>query len=1290
VREELIGQFTPESFGEWCREKFDRFTADPHAVSDAGGFTQAEIVGYVQALPDGEANRPLLVMAVCAGDQINERSSRRKQFDFARKQLQAAIDKPPAKVKGLFTQGLFVFYDNAGNFRLSLVSGRAEGKKLVYSDFKRQSFFVQPTRNNKTFRSRMESAFGSYSDLTTAFSVEVLTKEFYNSLFAWYERAMAPKSKITFPNDLARNDDDRNLLAEHLIRLITRLMFVWFIRQKDLIPDEIFDPEALKKILRDFEPEARQDDNYYRAILQNLFFATLNCEIKERDFAVEGTKAENKEHYGVKLLYRYADEFKCSQADVLKLFKKVPFLNGGLFECLDKKHGDAARSPVLYHDGFSREPKKRAHIPNSLFFDENGLITLFARYDFTVDENAPNDTDVALDPELLGKVFENLLGAYNPETKETARKTSGSFYTPREIVDYMVDESLVAYLKETLCGDSTTKRSQASALQNADAQNLDESTIRLLLGTEDLPELPETFRRKLVNAIYHCRILDPACGSGAFPMGLLLKMVHLLQRLDPKNTLWHEIVMAETEKALVDAENLNAAEKKLRRQRITDSFDESVNQPDYARKLYLIENCIFGVDIQPIAVQIAKLRAFITLVCNQAPDPANVAGNYGMLPLPNLETKFVAANSLIGLSENFADGLKPTEGGSRLDDEALVQLRAELAEIRHRHFRARTSHDKNDCRKLDRELRKKIEARLVEIAGKPDAAKIARFKAEIESLQSRRKAVESEDWQEIVQSKPAQGDMFASAPVTEQKKLRLDVNKEKRDNIDYEIDRLTRAIETEENRAKNKSAFQKEADRLAAWDPYDQNTSSSFFDPEWMFGFKGGFDVVIGNPPYVQIQKLPEKDKNAYEAEGYLTFSKTADLYCLFFERGGRFLDDEGSLCYITSNKFFRSGYGKPLRQLLAHDYSLRRLIDFGELPVFEAGTDPVITQFGKGVSPCFTVATIKNAEDIQHVSTAVAALGREMRPDELSEDGWSLTGREASAILEKMRRNSTPLGKYVKGEIYRGILTGLNDAFILDDTTRKALIASDPKSREIIKPLAKGDDVRKWHVRNQGRWLILTKIGVNIKRYPAIFAHLKKWERELKAREDQGEHWWELRACAYYGIFDNQKIVYPEIARESRFALDFSATYPLKTIFSIPSSNQFLLGVLNSKASWHFLKNTCSSLGDPEKGGRLLMQAIYLETLPIPKTTEAQQEIIAALVDKILATKKESPDADVSEQEAEIDRLVYDLYGLTKEEIAIVEGVEAGGRKAAKEKPAKAVAKKPKKSVMTEDPDLA
>ncbi len=1286
--EDLITQFSAETFGEWCREKFDRYTADPHDIQDAGDFSKAAIMGYVQSLPDADTNRPLLVMCVNAGDRISERSSRRRQFDFARRQLQAAIDKPPAKVKGLFTQGLFAFHDDEGNFRLSLVSGRAEGRKLVYSDFKRQSFFVKPDRNNKTFSARMAPPVSTYEQLTAAFSVETLTKEFYNELFAWYERAMDPASKVTFPNDLARDDDDRNLLAEHLIRLITRLMFVWFIRQKDLVPEALFDPAELKKLLKPFDPISAKQDNYYRAILQNLFFATLNCEIKERTFAVEGSREENKEHYGIKTLYRYSDDFACSPEEVIRIYQTVPFLNGGLFECLDKKQEAGARCPVMYHDGFSREPRKCAHIPNNLFFDEHGLITLFARYDFTVDENAPNDTDVALDPELLGKVFENLLGAYNPETKETARKQSGSFYTPREIVNYMVEESLIAHLRKKVPA-------------------VDEATLRRLIGGESAPPIPDTQRRALVEAIYHCRILDPACGSGAFPMGLLLKMVHLLQRLDPKNTLWHEVVMAEAEKALAEAENLNATEKRQRRQRITDTFEQNVNQPDYARKLYLIENCIFGVDIQPIAVQIAKLRAFITLVCDQEPDPKDPANNYGMLPLPNLETKFVAANTLIGLSSDFAEGLKPAEGGSYLDDPELVRLRTDLAEVRHQHFRARNSSDKNTCRRQDRDLRTRIKTRLVEIASKPDADKIAHHQTQIEALKQRRQKFEKEDWRDVVQSQPTQANLFEATPTAVQTMFRMDVNKDQRDKIDDTIHVHSRSIEVEANRAKNKSAFQKEADSLAAWDPYDQNASSPFFDPKWMFDVRTGFDLVLGNPPYVRQEAIKDQ-KAALQAQGYVSFDGTADLFVYFYERGVNLLEQGGHLSFITSNKYFRAGYGRKLRDFLSSKTRILDLIDFGDAPVFDAIAYPSIILVQRAA-----------AEQTHQLRAFTWALGPQISefPElfrrnqfsvpqySLRSKGWQLECQETLALMDKLRGAGSPLGKYVQGGFYYGIKTGLNEAFVVDRDTRDRLIAEHKSSAAVLKPFLRGRDVKRWCTEFAEQYLITIESSENkthpwsgkserdaekcfAATYPAIHARFQDYRVALKKREDQGKYFWELRSCVYWQAFEKPKILYPDIYEHQSFAWDKSGYFAVNTCYFIPTREKWLTGLLNSQTvEWFY-----SKISNKVRGGYLRAFSDCMQQIPVPIATHTQQAAIATLVDSILEAKANDSAADVSKVESHIDRLVCELYGLADVEIAIVEGREPGVKAISSvPKPAKTPgARQPRKSVMTNDPDLA
>lgn len=287
--------------------------------------------------------------------------------------------------------------------------------------------------------------------------VNILNKKFFQELSNWYFAAM---DAVSFPDDLEKNQEIRN--ATNLIRLITRLIFVWFIKEKELVPEKLFDENFITSILKDFNKN-KNSHSYYNAILQNLFFATLNQNMNNRKFAKTGDFKTNREEYGVKNLFRYADLFTISEKDVLNLFKDIPFLNGGLFDCLDKPND---QGKIEYVDGFSREKKKQAIVPDYLLFSEEkeidlnkiydtknkrytfrGLINLLKSYKFTVAENTPIEEEVALDPELLGKVFENLLANYNPETQTTARKQTGSFYTPREIVDYMVDESLIQYLK---------------------------------------------------------------------------------------------------------------------------------------------------------------------------------------------------------------------------------------------------------------------------------------------------------------------------------------------------------------------------------------------------------------------------------------------------------------------------------------------------------------------------------------------------------------------------------------------------------------------------------------------------------------------------------------------------------------------------------------------------------------------------------------------------------------------------------------------------------------------------
>lgn len=342
---------------------------------------------------------------------------------------------------------MFCYRKNESVLRFSYVSEtwgfnkKGDYEKLS-TNTKRYTYLLGEGRGCRTAIeqfSALKESKQSLSDVTAAFSVEALTKQFYKDLFDWYQWAVDPASGVYFPNNTSTEDDDREDIETKIIRMITRIMFVWFIKQKDLVPDRIFDADFLSTILKDFDPESKNVGNYYNAILQNLFFATLNRAIEDeqgnkRRFATNVKK-------DIKTLYRYPEMFKINEDEVIKMFSEVPFLNGGLFECLDKTKTIDGVEQAYNYDGFSRNDKKfaderyrnRAVVPNILFFDEErGLISILSRYNFTIEENSPEEQQVALDPELLGKVFENLLGAYNPETRETARNHKVARFTLHE------------------------------------------------------------------------------------------------------------------------------------------------------------------------------------------------------------------------------------------------------------------------------------------------------------------------------------------------------------------------------------------------------------------------------------------------------------------------------------------------------------------------------------------------------------------------------------------------------------------------------------------------------------------------------------------------------------------------------------------------------------------------------------------------------------------------------------------------------------------------------------------
>ena len=962
---------------------------------------------------------------------------------------------------------------------------------------------------------------------------EELNKKFYRELFNWFEWAV---TEGEFPTN-----EKRTLKPEeHVIRLITRLLFVWFIKEKGLIADELFNEAQISPLLKDYDRDS--GDSYYRAVLQNLFFATLNTEIGKRGFSEGG----NPRHRNFSL-YRYKDQITDPDT-LLTLFQQTPFINGGLFDCLDSE--EATRDGGYRIDCFSDEHYKKLSVPNCLFFDaDRGLIPLLKGYKFTVEENTPIEQEVALDPELLGKVFENLLAAYNPETGATARKQTGSYYTPRPIVDYMVEEALVAALA-------------ARVLPTDGDVKLWEERLRYLFDyAKAFDDASEFFDSReadeVARTISELKILDPAVGSGAFPMGVLHKLTLALRRLDPDNTRWAQL---QKERAIQRAaEAFDTKDRQTRDEELTEISRIFENYSgDFGRKLYLIQNSIFGLDIQSIACQIAKLRFFISLAIEQEPD--RTADNFGIKPLPNLETRFIAANTLIGL-----------EGERTLTSPKAKALEVELGENRERHFHATTRSQKLACKRADKKLRQELATELQHIGMPPD-----------------------------------------------------------------------------------------DANKVTAWNPYDQNASADWFDPEWMFGIGEGFDVVIGNPPYVRQEKIRHLKpalKNQYDC-----YTGTADLYVYFYERGFQMLQNNGVLTYISSNKYFRSAYGKKLRDFLARQSTLSQLIDFGDAPVFTSIAYPSIITASKTHAQGNQLRALnwEPGPSIDEFGTIFQTQGFTMPQDALTADGWRLTSPDALNLLEKLRNAGEPLGEYVKGRFYRGITTGLNKAFVVDSETRDKLIAEHPNSTEVLKPFLRGRDVKRWQIEDTGLYLCYVGWGLPIEEYPAIYAHLKGFEERLKARPEveQGRvPWYALSRYAsdYWQEFEKFKIVYPDIAVSPQFAYDESGAYGGNTMYIVPTEEMWLLGLLNSKAVFWFYTKTSTQI----RGGFVRFIAQYVSQIPIPPIKPAQKASISKIVNQILATKRTNPDVDVSELENEIDQIVYLLYDLTPEEIKIVEGAE-------------------------------
>ena len=995
---------------------------------------------------------------------------------------------------------------------------------------------------------------------------EELNKKFYQELFAWFKWAV---KEATFPTDKNRSLDPE----EHVIRLITRLLFVWFIKEKGLVADELFNETQVSPLLKDYNRDT--GDSYYRAVLQNLFFATLNTEIKKRGFSEGG----NPRHRNFSL-YRYEDQM-LDPDKLLGLFAQTPFINGGLFDCLDsfKATGDGG----YRIDCFSDKHYTKLSIPDRLFFDDRGLIPLLEHYKFTVEENTPIEQDVALDPELLGKVFENLLAEYNPQAGVTAQKQTGSYYTRRIIVDYMVDEALVAVLSQKCNVAKDWLRSLLDYAQTSDSGK----------KWSDNPEAG-----CIVEAISQLKIMDPAVGSGAFPMGILHKLTLALQRLDPDNNLWEQLQQDRAGKRAEAAFKIsNQRERDVELAEISDTFERYRNS-DFGRKLYLIQNGIFGVDIQPVACQIAKLRFFISLTIEQ--EPTQEAGNnFGIKPLPNLETRFVTANTLIGL--------QLSEARSLLQDDAVQQLLKEIEVIREKHVLANNRGQKLRLEAQEENLHKRLEEEL-----------------EIQ----RRKWVENQQ-REIEQKaarlpKPEQRKKWREE---EQKKYKW---RKKKFDSDFEYAR-----------------------KIISWKPYDQNASADFFDPEWMFGIRDGFDITIGNPPYVRADsgdkhlKMRQKieDSNQYE-----TLWEKWDLYIPFIERSYKLLKPGGFTTLIVSDAYCHSKYAQKSQNWFLKNSRILRLDFFSKVKIFDAAVRNVTYLFQQAEG-----SKQKPERRVHYPEFGVVNLLPTNEQCELTHRVFFPEDTDFQSPLV-LTVTLDEICYITKGMVVHAHEKKARGEFELRD------LVSDMRDEDHPKPFVEGKHLARW-LPATNKWL-----EWGTERAPDLFSRPTFPElyrvKEKLISVDMAAGVEKLRV-----VYDDQKLYHNHsawsfipwrslsgvrnrsIKKQTRYSDEMPhPDLPQREELEDTSRRfavKFLLGVMNSTAARDFLR--------AHRRSNIHLYPDDWKRLPIPDVSPEQQEPIIELVDQILAAKRTDPDANVSKLEDEIDRKVSDLYGITAENLSNV-----------------------------------
>ncbi|WP_140936938.1 Eco57I restriction-modification methylase domain-containing protein [Sphingobacterium lumbrici] len=935
------------------------------------------------------------------------------------------------------TQPYFIHFVTIPDYdKLVLIFNQGEQKRIV--SFRRRLTTTQYNKIIQQWQGVGSKPKPEIADLLwKSLDIKEVNKEFYKQVKERFDALIGiVKTQHTAATE--------NQVKQFTVRLIGRYIFCWFLKEKGIIAHSLIGKKTIE-----------ESDNYYQNVLLKLFFETLNTKVQDRNPITHN-----------------------------KLFEKIPYLNGGLF--------DESEEDKLFTD---------------LQLDAWLLpfVEILESYDFTVDESSSQYQQVAVDPEMLGRIFENLLASQNEETEKLAnqRKAFGAFYTPREIVDYMVNESIKAYLQtqweqhiiekktKTLnnpepVGDIFgNKKPQQLAIETkryelkAEEKTKIEKTIEpLFAANPDAGQLKKEEKTLLLQFLEQIKILDPACGSGAFPMGILHKLVELHETLG------------------------------------------TVKSPYELKKDILSQN-IYGVDIMPMAIEIARLRAWLSLVLEENYNPKDPLHNFGVKPLPNLDFKFVCANSLIDLGlDAFIQDSKGTlhEGFTK----KLVNQLKELENLRKQFFT------------------------------------------------------------------PALGS-------SEKEQLKADYFAER--------DKVVAAIEADSD-----PVLKAIAQKIKHWNPFDDSQASPFFSPTWMFGIDKGFDIVIGNPPYVNISNLkPDNYREHLKSIFYSAKNKT-DLYAFFIEAFTQHLKEKGNLIFIVPHTWKATDSFSKFRELLFTKAKVNTIVNL-EMGVFEAIVKPLIIHLTKTIDNNYSI----NILNERFSKTSSIHIDEVLKNGSLSVDTTS--NESQKNVFEAIEKNSIQLENFI--QFSRGIKTSDDKRFV-----------KQQKENADCKPVFRGKNIKAYKLNwnNEYVWYRpdLMKEKVGSVSYTKEFFEVK--EKIVTQRVNSSSQ--------LLVAYDNEQNYFLDTVNVSRYES-----------WDKETSLKYLCGILNSKLInfWYCNKYKMPTIGIYE-----------LHTIPIRQTTKGTQKQIENIVDEILKRKKANQDTTALERE--IDVLVYKLYELTYEEVKIID----------------------------------